>query len=141
MGNCYGSQNVLNDLTNNFLNSNIIDKEYKIIIGTYIESNKSKNLNSNTMISQGICVGYNGNIVINKIKFGMIHKYENKMVELYFENNIKLLFIKNQDGNIKFILSINDIKIEKNLDSEIIKNIKSINNNSEYIDLILQIII
>ena len=141
MGNCYGSKNGLNDLTNNFLNSNIIDKEYKIIIGTYIESKERKNLKSNTMISQGICVGCNGNNVINKIKFGMIHRYENKMVELYFDNNIKFVFVKNQNGGVKFVLTIDDLKIEKNMDSQIIKNIKSINNNSEYIDLILKIII
>jgi len=140
MGNCYVSKNGLSDLTNHFLNSNVIDKEHKIIIGTYIETKERKNLKSNTMISQGICVGYNGNIDINKIKFGMIHRYENKIVELYFDNNIKLVFVKNQNGCIKFVLTINDLKIEKNMDSQIIKNIKSINNNSEYIDLILKII-
>lgn len=140
MGNCFGSQNSLDNLTKNFLNSNIIDKEYKIIIGTYFESDCSKKFNSNTMINQGICIGYNGNYTINKLKFGMIHRYENKIVELYFENNIKLLFIKNKDGNIKFVLTSNNITIEKNINLQIIKNIKLINNNSEHIDLLLNLI-
>lgn len=140
MGNCYCSQNLLNDLTNNFLNSNIIDKKYKIIIGIYVETNSSKNYNSNTMINQGICIGCNGDDKINKLKFGMIHRYENKKVELYFENNIKLLFVKNKDGGIKFVLSSNDIMIEKNMDIPIIKNIKSINNNSDHLDLLLNLI-
>jgi hypothetical protein len=140
MGNCFGSKNILNNLTNYFLNYNVIDKEYKIIIGTYLESNSSNNFNSNTMINQGICIGYNGDIVINRLKIGMIHRYENKIVEFYFENNIKLMFVKNKDGNIKFVLTSNDIKIEKNMDIQIIKNIKLINNNSEYIDLLLNLI-
>jgi hypothetical protein len=140
MGNCLGSQNSLDNLTNNFLNSNIIDKKYKIIIGTYSESNSSKKFNSNTMINQGICIGYDGNHIIYKLKFGIIQRYENNTVELYFENNIKLLFIKNKDGNIKFILSSNDINIEKNMNLQTIKNIKSINDNSEHIDLLSNLI-
>lgn len=138
MGNCFGSHKIFNNLTNNFLNYNIIDKEYKIIIGIYLESDSSK-LNTNTMICQGICIGQNGNNKINKIKLGIIHRHENKMVELYFENNIKLLFIKN-NNNIKLVLTSNDISIEKNVDHSIIKNIKFINNNSEYIDLISKIL-
>lgn len=140
MGICYSSHNISNNLTDNFLNFNIVDKEYKIIIGIYSETNNSNNLNSNTMINQGICIGHNGNNKIFKLKFGIIHRHNNKIVELYFENNIKLLFIANNAGNIKFILSSNDIKIEKNINSSIIKNVKLINNNSEHLDLLLKII-
>ena len=137
MGNCYGSQNVLNNLTKNFLNYNIIDKDYKIIIGIYVDTNT----NSNTMINQGICIGTNGNEKINKLKFGMLHHYKNKMLELYFENNIKLFFVKNKDGDdIKFVLTYNNIIIQKNISQQIIKNIKYINNNSEHIDLLLNVI-
>ena len=140
MGNYCCSQNIINYLLNNFLNSNIIDDEYKIIIGTYIETNKINNLYSNTMISQGICVGYNRHVVINKLKFGIFHSCENKTVELYFENNIKLLLIKdNINSDVKLILTSNNKTIEKYMNRKIIRNIKLINNNSDDIDLILKL--
>lgn len=133
MGSCIGGNVVLKELENNFLNYNIIDKKYNIIVGTYFNTNESKK--SNTMINQGICIGYNNN-KINKIKFGIMHRYGNKMVELYFENNIKLIVNKENDNKIKMLLTFNDSCIEKYIDYDIIKQFKIINNNSEYIDLI-----
>lgn len=145
---------IFNNPTDKFLQYNLIDEEYKIILGIYSTKNTNQYIKSNTMINQGICVGY-GNNTINKIKMGIIHKYCSK-VELYFENNIKLSFelengnkdemyndkneIYNNENKIKMILSFNGTKVEKYLKNNIIKNFKSINNNSEYIDLITQLI-
>lgn len=141
MGNCSCSQNVIgiDNLTKDFISSNVINKEYKMIIGTYLESNNSNKNNSNTMISQGICVGYNGNYTIYKLKLGMIHKYQNVMVLLYFENNTRLLLKKKNNNNIAFLFSTDDIRIHGDIDEEIIKNMKPINNNSEDIDLIFKL--
>jgi hypothetical protein len=133
MGSCIGKNAVLKELENNFLNYNIIDKKYNIIIGTYFNTNESNK--SNTMINQGICIGYNNN-KINKIKFCIIHRYGNKMVELYFENDIKLIIIRENNNQIKMLLTFNGSCIEKYIDYDIIKQFKIINNNSEYIDLI-----
>jgi len=87
------------------------------------------------MINQGICIGYNNN-EIYKIKFGIIHHYNNKIVELYFENDIKLIIIRENDNQIKMLIIFNGSCIEKYIDYDIIKQFKTINNNSEYIDLI-----
>ena len=139
MGNCFNTNIVLKELSNKFLNYNVIDKEYNVVIGIYSETNKAnKSKKSNTMINQGICIGYNNNI-INKIKFGIIHRYSTKMVELYFENNIKLIFIREDKNKIKMLLSFNGFKTEKYIDINIIKKYKIINNNSEYIDLIFDL--
>lgn len=132
MGSCIGTNAVLEELKNNFLNYNIIDKKYNIIIGTYFNTNQSKK--SNTMINQGICIGYNNN-EINKIKFGIIHRNMN-YVELYFENDIKLIICRENDNQIKMLLSFNGSNIEKYIDCDIIKQYKPFNNNSEYIDLV-----
>jgi hypothetical protein len=132
MGNCIRLNYIFNDLTKNFIQYNVIDKEYNVIVGIY--SN-----NTNILINQGICIGYNNNI-INKIKLGMIHKYDKLMVELYFENNIKLLFIKENKNQIKMILTFDTCKIEKYIDIHIINELKLINNNSEYIDLLYNIL-
>ncbi len=132
MGNCTYSNVVLNDLSRQFLDCYVLDKEYNIIIGIYS--------NSNTMINQGICIGYNNNI-INKVKLGIVHRYSPKIVELFFENNIKLMLTKNMENeNIKLTLFYNKNKIEKDIDINIFKKYKLINNNSEYIDLIFKII-
>jgi hypothetical protein len=117
----------------NFLFHNIIDNENNIIIGIYKNSKKS-----NTISSECICIGNN----INKLKFGMFHNFNiHKIVELYFENNIKVKFIQESNNEIKLILDDNEnIKIEKYINKNIIKNLKPINNNSEYLDLIFNII-
>ncbi len=132
MGNCIYSNSVLNDLSSQFLDCYILDKEHNIIIGIYS--------NSNTMINQGICIGCDNNI-INKIKLGIVHKYSPKIVELFFENNIKLILTKNDENNhIKLTLFYDNCKIEKNIDINIFKKYKLINNHSEYIDLIFKIL-
>lgn len=131
MGNCIRSNTILN-LSSQFIDCYILDKQYNIIIGIYS--------NSNTMINQGICIGYNNN-TINKIKFGIIHRHCNKVLELFFEDNIKLILTKiNNCENIKLTLIYSNNKIEKNIDSNLIKKFKLINNNSEYIDMIFKII-
>lgn len=120
------------NLEKKFLNYNIIDKEYKIIIGNYStfdESNKS-----NTMINQGICIGFN-NDKIYKIKFGIKHKYHN-IVELYLENKIKLVFFHEDKDKIKMELSYDENKIEKYIDTKLFEEYKLFDNNSEYINLI-----
>jgi hypothetical protein len=136
MGICAISHRVSNNLTNKFIKYNIIDKEYNIIIGIY--SNNNQTVKSNTMINQGICIGYNNNNEINKIRFGMIHR-KIKIVELYFENNIKLFLIQEKNNGInkiKIILTLDNFVITKYIDTDIIKELKLINNNSDYIDLI-----
>ena len=130
MGNYFISNKVLNGFTSKFLNYNILDKEYNIIIGIYKDSN--------TMIYQGICVGHYDN-EISKIRFGIFHRYADLIVELFFENNIKLVLSKN-NNNIKIVLTKNNYKIEKYIDINLIKNFTPINSNSEYIDLIFKII-
>jgi len=135
MGNCIYSSIILDDLSSQFIDYYVLDKQYNIIIGIY------SNSNANTMINQGICIGYNNN-TINKIKFGIIHRHSDKILELFFENNIKLILTKNTDNpNIKLTLIYkNNLKIEKYIDVNLISKFKLINNNSEYIDLIYKII-
>ena len=139
MGMCIVSYGVFNSITNKFIKYNVIDKEHNIVIGIYSDYNKS--IKSNTMINQGICIGYNNNL-IHKIKFGIIHR-EMNIIELYFENNIKLVFIqeKNEKENkIKIILTVNDLTVKKYIDLKVIEKIKLINNNSEYIDLLFDLL-
>jgi hypothetical protein len=131
MGNYFSSNKALDGFTSQFLNYYILDKEYNIIIGIYKDSN--------TMINQGICVGHYNN-EISKIRFGIFHRYADFLVELFFENNIKLVLSKNKDNNIKIVLTKNNYKIEKYIDINLIKNIIPMNSNSEYIDLIFKII-
>lgn len=133
MGSCIGTNVVRNELSNNFLNYNVINKKYNIIIGTYF--NKDENGKSNTLINQGICIGYNNND-INKIRCGMIHRYGSEMVELYFENNIKLIVIKENNNQLKMMLTLNGSIIENYIEHDIIKNYILINSASEYIDLL-----
>lgn len=132
MGNC-----ICSNVSNKFINSNIIDKQYNIEIGIYTNSLEKTNSpeKSNTLINQGICI----NNQIYKIKFGIMHKYDTKIVELYFENCIKLIFIKD-NKKIKMIFTFGDKKIEKYIEPNIIKQYKKINNNSEYIDLIYELL-
>ena len=130
MGSCISGNVVLKELENNFLNYNVIDRKHNIIIGTYLNTNKLNN--SNIIVNQGISIGNNE---INQIKFGIIHRNINH-VELYFENNIKLIIIKEYDNKIKMLLSFNGSNIKKYIDYNIIKKYKTINDNSEYIDLI-----
>lgn len=133
MGNCIGTNVEYNELSNKFLNYNIIDKKYNIIIGTYF--NKDEIGKSNIVINQGICIGYN-NDEISKIRCGMIHRHGNVMVELYFENNIKLIVINENNNKLKMILSFNGSSIEKYIKPYVIKNYKLINSSSEFIDLL-----
>lgn len=135
MGCCIGTNVVLKEHEKKFLNYNIIDKKHNIIIGTYFNTNET-----NTTINQGICIGNNNNNQINKIKLGIIHRNIN-LVELYFENNIKLIMIKEYENKIKMTLSFNNSTIEKYIDYDVIKQYKTINNNSEYIDLIFDLIV
>lgn len=123
MGNCFNS-NILNDI---YIDYNIIDNKNNIVVGINYE-----HINSNCVISQYITIGNNKNI--NKIKFGIIHRCE-KMVELYFENNIKL-FLSKIDDDVKLTLFHNNVKLENYIDVHTIKKIKFINNNSDHLDLI-----
>lgn len=131
MGCCISTNVVRKELLDKFLNYNIIDKKYGIIVGTYLDGNEK----SNTLISQGICIGYNNN-KINKVVFGIIHRHGNGMVELYFENNIKLIITKESNNQLKMTLTFNGSNIEKYIENDIIKNYKTINDNSEYINLL-----
>lgn len=135
MGCCISTNVVRKELLDKFLNYNIIDKKYGIIVGTYLDGNEK----SNTLISQGICIGYNNN-KINKVVFGIIHRHGNGTVELYFENNIKLIISKESNDQLKMILTFNGSNIEKYIEHDIIKNYKIINTNSEYINLLFDLI-
>lgn len=152
MGNCIGTNVDRNELSNKFLNYNVIDKKYNIIVGTYFNKDeigkpnidksnidKSNVDKLNTVIYQGISIGYNNN-EINKIRCGMIHRHGNVMVELYFENNIKLIVINENNNKLKMILSFNGSSIEKYIEPDVIKNYKLINVGSEYIDLLYDLI-
>ena len=140
MGICISSNIILDNITNQFLDYNIIDKDYNIIIGIYYDTNISKKSKKSMLIYQGIYIGYNNN-KISKIILGMIHhQYNNKIVELYFENNIKIIFIHENKNKIKMILYYETYKIEKYIVSDIIKQYKIIDNNSEYIDLIYNLL-
>lgn len=131
MGNCLKTKIAIN--TEQFLHYNIIDEEYNIIVGVYQDSNKFTKSKMN--IIQGICVGTN-NDEINKIKLGIVYPHNKKIVELYFENNIKLVLTQENNNGIKMILRTNNIIVEKYIDMKIVEQYKIINNNSEYIDLI-----
>ena len=139
MGSCLGTNVVRNELSNKFLNYNVIDKKYNIIIGTYSNNDESKKSNTMIMINQGICIGFNNN-EINKITCGMIRRYGSVMVELYFENNIKLIVVKENNNLFKMTLSFNGSSIENYIKPNIIKKYKLINLNSEYIDLLYDLI-
>ena len=129
---CYISVNVVHkELLDKFISYNIIDKKYGIIVGTYLNNNEK----SNTSINQGICMGYNNN-KINKIIFGIMHRHCTEMVELYFENNIKLIVIKENNNQLKMMLTLNGSIIENYIEHDIIKNYILINSASEYIDLL-----
>ncbi len=139
MGNCTSSKNILSTITNNFINYNILDNEYKIIVGIYPKSNDIFN---STQEYEGIYIGKFDNNKIYKLKFGM-YRNENKMIELYFENNIKLILISESVHNVnsvKLILTFNDIRIEKYICNKILKKIKPTNDGKNYVDLILKII-
>lgn len=163
MGNCTGSNNLSNVVEKKFINSNLIDSKYKIVLGTYLESNKgSKNLNSQDIqVNQGIWIGKFSD-KIYKLKFGIFHQHENKSVELYFEDNIKLVLMKNiNTDEIEFTLTYGDIEIietigtinisdeikynnkciviKKSISKNTIGNFKYIGNNSEHIDLIVNL--
>lgn len=134
MGCSLGINNVCYGQTNNFEKYNIIDVKYNVIIGTYYNEVRVGKINKR--IEQGIRIGYNDG-KINKIKFGMmIQPRENKIVELYFENDIKLIIRKENDNRCKMILSFGGTNIKKYIDPNIIKKYKMINDGSEYIDLI-----
>jgi hypothetical protein len=141
MGNCIYSNciypnAILNDLSSQFLDCFVLDKKHNIIIGIYSNSNSNSMIN----INQGICIGYKNNL-INKIEFGIIHSHFDKIVELFFENSIKLILKKNKDSeNIKLTLIYDNNKIDKFIGVDMIKKFKPINNNSEYIDLICNIL-
>lgn len=133
MGCCLGANAVCNEQPNKWEKFNVIDKKYNVIIGTYYNGYDAKK--SSTIVSQGICIGYN-NYKINKMIFGIGYLYDNKKVELYFENNIKLIIGKD-NGHLKMILFYNNKTIiEKYIEHDIIKKYNKINKNSEYIDLI-----
>ena len=128
---------------NKFIKYNLIDSEYKIAVGIYSTNNINEYTKSNTMINQGIYIGHN-NPSINKIKFGIIHKYGNKKVELYFENNIILSLESVDDENkknkIRMILFFNGKRIEKYANNNILQKFIPINDDSEYIDLIAELV-
>ena len=88
-----------------------------------------------------------------KIKIHSIEKYKSHFSDVDFsdfficsevdlnldankENNIKLIIIKEYDNKIQMLLSFNGSNIKKYIDCDIIKKYKTINDNSEYIDLI-----
>jgi hypothetical protein len=148
MGNCIKQNNKFN-YKEKFLNYNIIDKKNNIVLGIY-EKPINNDLNSlpnivisspNIVISQGIMVGdikNNNSENIHKLIFG-IKILESNKVELYFENNIKLIIFK-KNNIIRYQLTVEKNVITEIIPYDYIKNLKKINNNSEHIDLIFDII-
>lgn len=117
-------KNIIKKKISQFISYNIIDYEHNIIIGTF-------NDNYNASSYEGISIGDDFNMY--KILFGISH--ENRIIELYFENNIKMFFTK--ESNLILIeFYSKDIKFKKIISKNTIKEIKPINQNSDYIDLI-----
>lgn len=133
MGNCLNSINNLSIL-NQFKNYYILDDKYPIILGIY------QNTNSITMLYQGICIGNNN--IVNKIVFGIFHNNTEKILNLFFENNISLTLKNNitYGDKIKLTLKHNNSIYEKFINVNLIKELKLIENNSEDINLIFKII-
>ena len=114
-----------------FIKYNVIDIDKDIIIGVFNNPDKS-----NTLGNQGIWIGQYDKIY--SLKFGMYHKAFN-MVILTFENNIKFKLTKNEN-NLEFVLEINNETYTKQLDANIIKNLKEINYDSLDLDLIFNLL-
>lgn len=143
MGNC-----IKNNKTNykdKLINYNIIDKKKHIVLGIYEKpiNNNLKNIHNN--ICQGIWIDGIKNINnpnqenIHKLTFG-IKILESNKVELYFENNIKLRIFK-ENNLLQYQLKIQNKDIITGfITNNCLKNFKKINNNSEYIDLIFDLI-
>jgi hypothetical protein len=113
-----------------FISYNVLNYEKNIIIGIWNNPNKS-----NTLGNQGIWIG--GHDKIYELTFGMLCA---NMVVLNFQNSIKLKIYKNKSNNITFELTENKKDYIKQLDDDIKKNLKKINNDSEDIDLIFNLV-
>ena len=63
------------------------------------------------------------------------------MIDLFFENDIRLLINKNDNNiNIEYTDKNNSIKYNNLIKTESLKNFKKISNNSDDIDLIYNLI-
>ena len=129
--------NLINQINNIIGNNNIIKKEDNNIIK--LDNNISLGIytDENNKEYQGICFKK-----INKRKeiFGISFINYN-MINLYFENNVRLLLNKNDNNiNIEYSDKNNSIKYNNLIKIESLKNLKKISNNSDDIDLIYNLI-
>ena len=86
---------------------------------------------------QGICFK---NSQVNKLTFGIIFK-NFEMVDLYFEENIRLLIKKSDDTlNISYLNKNKNINYKNDIKLDNLKNLQKISNNSDDIDLIFKLI-
>jgi hypothetical protein len=128
---------IINQINNIIGNNNIIKKEDNNIIK--LDNNISLGIytDENNKEYQGICFK---KINKRKVIFGISFTNYN-MIDLYFENNVRLLLNKNDNNiNIEYSDKNNSIKYNNLIKIESLKNLKKISNNSDDIDLIYNLI-
>lgn len=131
MGNIINSHKI-SVIRKKFISSNIIDEDNNIIIGIWNNPNKI-----NTMGNQGICIGNDDEIY--ELKFACRLLYSN-LIEFIFDKNIKLLFFKDSSNKFMFQLNYNKNSFKKEISKNILNKLKKINNLSEDIDLIIDLL-
>jgi len=124
--------NLLKTSKHKFISSNIIDEDNNIIIGIWNNPNKS-----NTMGNQGICIGNSDEIY--ELKFACRLLYSN-LVELIFDKKIKLVFYKYSTNKLIFQLKNDNNSFKKEISINTLNKLKKINNLSEDIDLIFDLL-
>ena len=128
---------IINQINNIIGYNNIIKKEESNIAKLDNNINLGIYTDKNNKEYQGICFK---NIYKNKVIFGISFKDYN-MIDLFFENDIRLLINKNDNNiNIEYTDKNNSIKYNNLIKTESLKNFKKISNNSDDIDLIYNLI-
>ena len=156
----------IKSLGSKFISYNVLDNKYKLCLGIYYDiSVGTKNIsasravhNTQSVISQGLCIGCRHK-AIRKIKFGIIRRFTgpegSPCVELYFAHNTRLVItreipsLRTLDPNIthihptpkfKFCLTSDDISVGGYIKPDIVKQYKRIARDSEYLDLVYDLI-
>ena len=117
---------IINQINNIIGYNNIIKKEESNIAKLDNNINLGIYTDKNNKEYQGICFK---NIYKNKVIFGISFKDYN-MIDLFFENDIRLLINKNDNNiNIEYTDKNNSIKYNNLIKTESLKNFKKISNN------------
>jgi hypothetical protein len=119
----------INNFDTDFENYIIIDKNVKLVVGTWKNPNPESDLSR-----QGISI--DGSIIYS-LKYSI--KMANELVVYNFDNNIRLTF-KKTNNTINYELKYNDVIISKDVDIECLKRYQKIGKNSNEIDYILSFI-